>query len=233
MTDERERAANLIAAEEKAERLFAEVARRGLVAAGERESDVSNRVRDLGAELFGTNKHWHKRIVRSGPNTLQPYKENPPDRTIAADDIVFLDFGPIFAEWEADFGRTYVLGDDPVKHRLQADLPRIFDAGRAHFAAHPDITGAELYAHMVGLAEEAGWEFGGWHSGHLVGEFPHELVDGDRLDSYIAPGSDGPMRGTDAAGRACHWILEVHLVDRARQIGGFHEQLLTLRNRTV
>jgi Xaa-Pro aminopeptidase len=179
--------------------------------------------------MFGTKRHWHKRIVRSGPNTLQPYKENPPDRAIEPDDIVFLDFGPIFSEWEADFGRTFVLGDDPVKHRLQADLPRIFDAGRAHFAAHPDITGAELYAHVVGLSEAADWEFGGWHSGHLVGEFPHELVDGDRVHSYIAPGSDGPMRRTDQVGRACHWILEVHLVDRARQIGGFHEQLLTLR----
>ncbi|MGW1618760.1 Imm21 family immunity protein [Streptomyces sp. NPDC002172] len=40
-------------------------------------------------ELFGTTRHWHKRIVRSGPNTLKPYRENPPDRVIAADDIVF------------------------------------------------------------------------------------------------------------------------------------------------
>jgi Xaa-Pro aminopeptidase len=159
---------------------------------------------------------------------LKPYKENPPDRTIEADDIVFLDFGPIFAEWEADFGRTFVLGEDPVKLRLRDDLPRIFDAGRAHFEAHPDISGAELYAHVVGLAEEAGWEFGGAHSGHLVGEFPHELIDGERIESYIAPGSDHPMRRTDPSGRTCHWILEVHLVDRERQIGGFYEQLLTL-----
>jgi hypothetical protein len=37
------------------------------------------------------------------------------------------------------------------------------------------------------------------------------------------------MRRTDKVGRACHWILEVHLVDRERAIGGFYEQLLTLR----
>ena len=65
--------------------------------------------------MFGVSRHWHKRIVRAGPNTLQPYRENPPDRVIGADDIVFCDFGPIFEEWEADFGRTFVLGDDPVK----------------------------------------------------------------------------------------------------------------------
>ena len=142
---------------------------------------------------------------------------------------MFLDFGPIFAEWEADFGRTYVLGDDPVKHRLQADLPRVWAAGRAHFEAEPEITGAQLYAHVVGLAEAAGWEFGGAHSGHLVGEFPHETIDGEKIESYIAPGNTNPMRRTDRVGRQCHWILEVHLVDRERGIGGFFEQLLTLR----
>jgi Xaa-Pro aminopeptidase len=232
MTDhteaEADRARSLVEAERKAERLFAEVARRGLVAPGRSEKAVSDAVRDLGAELFGTNRHWHKRVVRSGPNTLKPYQENPPDRVIEADDIAFLDFGPIFEEWEADFGRTFVLGDDPVKLRLRDDLARVFAAGRAHFAAHPEITGGQLYRHVVGLAEAAGWEFGGPHSGHLVGEFPHEAVDGERIDSYIAPGSDHPMRRLDRAGRGCHWILEVHLVDRERRIGGFFEQLLTL-----
>jgi hypothetical protein len=88
---------------------------------------------------------------------MAPYDENPPDRVLDADDIVFLDFGPIFADWEADFGRTYVLGDDPVKHRLAEDLPRIWEAGRAHFAAHPDITGAQLFSHVTGLIGDAGW----------------------------------------------------------------------------
>jgi Xaa-Pro aminopeptidase len=227
--DEDARAAELLAAEARAAELFDEVTRRGLVAPGVTESVVSDRVRDLGADLFGTRRHWHKRIVRSGPNTLAPYRENPPDRVIAADDIVFLDFGPIFAQWEADFGRTFVLGDDPVKHRLRDDLPRIFDAGRAYFDATPDVTGAQLYARVTALAEAAGWSFGGPHSGHLVGEFPHELIDGERIESYIAPGNATAMRRRDRAGRRCHWILEIHLVDRKRRIGGFFEQLLTLR----
>jgi Xaa-Pro aminopeptidase len=229
-TDESARAAGLLEAEDKAEALFAEVERRGLIMPGRRETRVSNDVRDLAADLFGTRRHWHKRIVRSGPNTLKPYRENPPDRVIEDDDIVFLDFGPIFAEWEADFGRTYVLGDDPVKHALRDDLATVWGQGREHFEAHPDITGAQLYAHVVGLAESAGWKFGGPHSGHLVGEFPHELIDGDRIDSYIAPGNPHVMRRLDRAGRQAHWILEVHLVDPDRQIGGFYEQLLTLRH---
>jgi Xaa-Pro aminopeptidase len=226
--EESVRAARLVEAEEQADRLFDEVGRRGLVAAGRTESAVSDAVRDLANELFGTTKHWHKRIVRSGENTLQPYKENPPERTIGEDDIVFLDFGPIFAEWEADYGRTYVLGEDPVKIRLRDDLAVVWEAGRRHFEEHPGITGEQLYAHVTRLAEEAGWRFGGVHSGHLVGEFPHELIDGDRIHSYIAPGSDSPMRRLDAGGKQAHWILEVHLVDPERRIGGFYEQLLDL-----
>ena len=81
------------------------------------------------------------------------------------------------------------------------------------------------------LAEERGWQFGGPHCGHLVGEFPHDLIDAERLHSYITPGNDTPMHSaTDAAGRRCHWILEVHLVDPGHRIGGFTEQLVSLRH---
>ncbi len=226
--DEDSRARNLIEAERRAQSLFEEVARRGIVAAGRMESAVSDEVRDLAATMFGTSRHWHKRVVRAGENTLQPYRENPPDRVIAEDDIVFVDLGPIFSEWEADLGRTYVLGDDPVKLRLRDDLPRIWQAGKEYFDSHPEVTGAELFQHVVEVSEAAGWQFGGPHSGHLVGEFPHELIDGDRINSYIAPGNPGVMRGLDVAGRKCHWILEIHLVDRERRFGGFFEQLLTL-----
>jgi Xaa-Pro aminopeptidase len=225
---EEERVGQLLAAQANAMRLFDEVAARGLVEPGQGEKAVSDRIRDLANEMFGTTKHWHKRIVRSGPHTLFPYKENPPDRVIEADDIVFADFGPIFEEFEADLGRTYVLGDDPVKQRLAADLPVIFDSGRRYFADRPQITGAELYAEVGRLAAEAGWSFGNRHSGHLVGEFPHEEIAGADIESYIATGNDTVMRRTDAAGRTCHWILEIHLVDADHQFGGFFEQLLDL-----
>ncbi len=215
-------------AQAKAAELFAEVEGRGLIAAGQGEQAVSNSIRDLAGEMFGVKRFWHKRIVRSGPHTLHPYQENPPDRTIEADDIVFADFGPLFEEWEADFGRTYVLGEDPVKHRLRADLPRVFAAGRRYFESHPQVTGAEMFAEVRRLTAEAGWEFGGRHSGHLVGEFPHEKIDGNRIEYYLTPGSDQPMRRTDRAGRRCHWILEIHLVDRERGFGGFYEELLDL-----
>jgi Xaa-Pro dipeptidase len=226
--DEQMRTVRLLDAQDKAAQLFAEIEHRDIVVPGITERQASDAIRDLAADLFSVDRFWHKRVVRAGPNTLQPYRENPPDRVIADDDVVFCDFGPIFEEWEADFGRTFVLGNDPVKLRLREDLPVVWQAGRRFFDAHPDVTGEQLFAHMVELSERAGWEFGGTIAGHLVGQFPHEKISGDDVESYIAPGSDRPMRRLDRAGQLCHWILEVHLVDRPLQIGGFHEELLDI-----
>ncbi|WP_345649144.1 M24 family metallopeptidase [Streptomyces tremellae] len=227
-TCEAERVRGLLDAQGKAAGLFAEVERRGLLVPGESEQAVSDRIRDLAAELYGVRRFWHKRIVRSGPHTLAPFRENPPDRVIEDGDILFVDVGPVFEEWEADFGRTYVLGSDPAKVRLRDALPEVFAAGRRAFEADPGITGERLYAEMVRIAAAAGWEFGAWHSGHLVGEFPHDKPKDDEFGPYIAPGNDRPMRRPDSRGRACHWILEVHLLDRAGGFAGFHEELLDL-----
>ena len=224
--DEAARAVALLDAQAKAEQLFE--AATPLVVPGRSEGQVSDSVRDLAADLFGVDRHWHKRIVRSGPNTLHPYAVNPPNRVIEDDDIVFFDFGPIFQEWEADFGRTFVVGDDPAKLRLCDALPVAFAAGRRYFEDSPDITGAQLHAFVDSLARTAGFDLGGDHAGHLVGEFPHERISGDDVLVYISPRNPTPMRGLDPAGRLRHWILEIHFVDRDRGFGGFHEQLLTL-----
>ena len=228
MPDEDLRARALLDAQDKAKQLFAAVEERGLIQPGRTELEVQHAIRDLAAELLGVEKHWHKRIVRAGDNTLEPYDENPEDRTIAEDDIVFLDFGPVFEEWEADFGRTYVLGDDPVKHQLRDDLAVVFDAGKAFFQQRPDITGEQLYAHVVELSRQRGGDFGNYHCGHVVGEFPHIAPDEERTHNLLREGSDKPMRRPDQEGKVTHWILEVHLVDRERRIGGFYEELLTV-----
>jgi Xaa-Pro aminopeptidase len=222
------RAAHLLDAQNRAAELFAAVERAHVLAPGVLDSEASAAVVDIAAESFGVERHWHKRIVRSGPNTLQPYQENPPDRAMTGDDIVFADFGPIFDGWEGDFGRTWVIGTDPTKLRLRDDLATVFDIGKQFFADRPDITGAELYAEITSLTAERGWEFGNFHCGHLVGEFPHENFDGEKIESVIAPGNMKPMRRTDPTGRIGHWILEIHLVDRSREIGGFYEELLSL-----
>jgi hypothetical protein len=71
--DEDIRAAKLIDAQAKAAELFEAIGARGLVMPGVTETAASDAVRDLAADMFGVTRHWHKRIIRAGPNTLQPY----------------------------------------------------------------------------------------------------------------------------------------------------------------
>jgi Xaa-Pro dipeptidase len=48
-----------------------------------------------------------------------PYAHNPENITLQADDILFFDFGPVFEKWEADVGRTYVIGQNELKIKTQ------------------------------------------------------------------------------------------------------------------
>jgi Xaa-Pro aminopeptidase len=225
--EEQERAASLLDAQTMAQRLFEEI-ERDLIRPGIGEKALSDEIHELGARRHGVRTHWHKRVVRSGPNTLSPYAENPPDRIIKPDDILFVDLGPVFEAWEADFGRTFVLGDDPVKKKLRDSLEPLWNAVKSRFQDSPDMTGERLYDIACDLARQAGSEFGGQHAGHLVGSFPHERIPNDKISLYITKGSKERMNRLDSEGRRRHWILEIHLVDRVRQIGGFYEQLLTV-----
>jgi Xaa-Pro dipeptidase len=218
----------LLAAQLKAEALFAEVVDRGLVCAGKLESELTEEIHALAQSRFGVRRHWHKRLARAGPNTLLTYNDESTDRRIGADDIVYLDFGPVFEEWEADFGRTYVVGSDPDKHRLVGDLARAFARGKNFYQQSPDLTAGELYDYAVGLAAEYGWEFGGRTAGHLIGHFPHEVRPQDPDHLRIRHGNSISLREPDENGQPRHWILEVHFVDRGREIGGFFEELLTV-----
>ncbi|HUR24456.1 MAG TPA: M24 family metallopeptidase [Candidatus Thermoplasmatota archaeon] len=217
----------LLDAQAKAWRLVAEAQERGFFAAGQTESVLGKRLHVLARDLLGVRRHWHKRIVRAGPNTLRPYREDPPDLELTDDCIFFLDLGPVFEQWEADIGMTMVLGADPDKHRLAADTQDVWRQGKAWFDSHPEATGRDLFLETKALARDRGWELGGDMAGHLVGRFPHERIPGDRTQSYVHPFNRQPMRGTMQGGVVRHWIYEVHLVDRGRGIGGFFEQLLT------
>lgn len=208
--------------------MFDAIERAGLIAPGRSEAEVTKDIEQLAERDFGVKRHWHKRLVRTGPNTVCTYYDDAPVRTIGPEDTVYLDLGPVFEEWEADIGRSYAMGRDPDKKRLVADLPRVFEIVKAHYLATPDITGEELYRYARRAAEEAGWLFGNTSAGHIVGEFPHaQRVPGtDRTQHGIKPGNRKRMRDADDNGNERHWILEIHLVDKTRSYGGFYERLL-------
>jgi Xaa-Pro aminopeptidase len=220
----------LEAAEARGNAMFDAVEAAGIIRAGRTEKEIENEIYILAKKDFGVDVHWHKRLVRTGINTVCVYNEDPEPRMVEAEDTLFLDLGPVFAssnvQWEADLGRSYALGNDPQKKRLVADLPRLFDVVKAHYDATPDITGEQLYAYAQKVADEAGWIFGGTIAGHIVGEFPHAQRIPGREEHRIEAGNAKRMRDLDADGHARNWILEIHLVDKTRSWGGFYERLL-------
>ncbi len=217
----------LIRDENIAIQLFKAVEDQQLIIAGKSEQQLNREIYKLAADLFGIEKHWHKRIVRSGANTLLPYNENPPDLLLQTDDILFFDFGPIVGDWEADLGRTYVIGHDPLKHKLKTDIEKAWLETKKWFHTQTTLPAADLYHHAAGKAKEYGWTFGGEIAGHLIGEFPHERLEPGNYQLYVHPDNHNDMFLPDASGQKREWILELHFVDTEKRIGGFFEQLLT------
>lgn len=217
---------NLIEAEKKAAQLFSEIENRGLMIAGKTEKQLNQEIFELAFERYGIKKYWHKRIIRAGKNTLKPYHENPENLTIQEDDILFIDFGPIFDEWEADFGRTYVLGNDASKLKIKQDIELAWIDCKNYYNSKKEITGAQLYAYAVDCAKKYGWEFGGEIAGHIIGHFPHEKLEKEDKTNYIHAENHTKMSSPDTSGNKREWILEIHFIDSSKQIGGFFEQLL-------
>lgn len=224
---ETDREINLRNAQDKAIALFEEI-ENTLIRPGITETTLNEEIYQLGLDRYGIKTHWHKRVIRSGPNTLSPFAENPPDRTIQADDILIVDLGPVFEAWEADFGRTFVLGNDPHKLKLRDALEPIWDRVKAQFSQNPAMSGEELYDISCEAARQGGFDFGADIAGHIVGSFPHERIPRDRIALYITRGNKDSMALAGKDGFRRHWILEIHLHDRERGFGGFFEKLLTI-----
>ncbi|MFC4595798.1 M24 family metallopeptidase [Sphingobium tyrosinilyticum] len=220
------RLAALAQAEDRALALFDSILSAGIIRPGRTEQEIERDIGEIAAGRFGVERHWHKRIVRAGSNTLASAGESPPDLIVGEQDIVFVDLGPVFGEWEADVGRSFVVGDDPSHHALVAALPCQFAALRSHLLAHPEISGAELYVAACQNAEAAGWRFGGAIAGHIVAEFPHARLTVPRRAHAIGPDNPRPLAELDVEGRPRHWIGEIHLIALDGSFGGFYEQLL-------
>ncbi len=218
----------LMLAEQKAKELFYTVEKRGLIVAGKSESILCGEILKMAKEDFGVENHWGKKIVRTGINTLQPYSADPQDLIIEAGDILFFDFHPVFEGWEADLGRTYVLGNDPVKQKIKQDVEAAWHEGNAWYFKQNKLTGAEFFSYATNLAKRYGYEFGNAIAGHIIGKFPHEQPDDPNdLCLDVHPDNHNDILELDKNGNKRHWMLELHFVDKTNNIGAFFEQLLT------
>jgi Xaa-Pro aminopeptidase len=218
----------LIFAEQKAKELFYAVEERGLINSGKSEKQLCDEIIKIAREDFGVENYWGKKIVRTGINTLQPYMADPPNLIIQEGDILFFDVHPIFDGWEADLGRTYVLGNDPVKLKIKRDIEAAWHEANAWYFKQHNLTGAEYFNYVTDLTKRYGYEFGNAIAGHIVGLYPHEQPD-DRNDLCldVHPNNHTDILQLDKQGNKRHWILELHFVDKINNNGAFFEQLLT------
>jgi len=217
----------LINAQNISIQFFKAIEENNLIIAGKSEEQLNLEVCDLALKKFGIEKHWHKKIVRSGKNTLAIYPDNPPNSIVEKDDILFIDLGPIVEDYEADIGRTYVLGNDPQKIKLKRDVEEAWYEIKEWYQQQTVLKASELFQYVVEKAKEYGWEFGGEIAGHIVGKYPHEQpADPQSPELDIHPENHNDIFLPDADGNQRHWILELQFVDKENGIGGYFEQLL-------
>jgi hypothetical protein len=219
---------NLLAAQTKAWQLLAEIERRQFLVVGATEKQITEKIYDLALELFGTKKHWHKRIVRTGVNSALSFHANPPDCELKKDDLVYLDLGPVFDEFEGDIGKTYLLGNDPEKQQLLDDLDSIWQQTKSYYLSRPSMTGAALWWQVQKLTNETKWKYGSAIAGHIISEFSHKQKYGDSPTHRINELNQSPMNAPHPDGKPRHWILELHIVEPQLKYGAFFEDLLTL-----
>jgi Xaa-Pro aminopeptidase len=162
----------------------------------------------------GFQRDWAAPCLRFGANTLKRFGE-PSERgvVLGRNDVWFVDVGPLWQGWECDFAETFVVGDDPGRHRLVRDVREIFDRTSRHWR-EARATGAELYRFAGSAAAERGWHLDLEMAGHRIGEYPHSALH----DGTLAQADFTPSPGL--------WMLEIQIRHPDLPYGAFFEDLL-------
>jgi methionine aminopeptidase len=217
----------LLAAEKISQQLFEEIEKNNLIVPGKTERQLNEEVSKLAYEKFGIENHWHKKIIRTGKNTMAIYNDNPPDLTIQKDDILFIDYGIIADGWESDFAKTYVLGNDERKLKIKKDVEKAWHETQTWYKKQNHLKANEFFKYIVNKANEYGYTFGGVIAGHIVGKYPHEQpADPKSFDLDVHPDNHNDMFLLDANGNERNWILEMHFVDKKNNMAAYMEKLL-------
>lgn len=203
--------AMMLEARRRTHAAIAEVAR--AVTPGMAESEalaLTKRVLREGGLLRG----WHAVHVRFGTNTLKNFGEtSEPGVVLAEDDVWFIDVGPVWKEWEADAGDTFVVGGDPDMLRMARDVHVVFERVQQRWR-ESGLTGQALYREAVSIAKSLGWQLNLDMSGHRLAEFPHAAHHKGSL-------ADAPF--TPSPGL---WMLEIQIRHPQRPFSAFFEDLL-------
>ena len=169
----------------------------------------------------GLTREWHEPRVRFGVNTLKKFGEpSEPGVLLGRNDVWLVDVGPVWNDWECDFGETFVVGDDPEMHRIVYDVHTVFDRVRLHWR-ESRATGEALYRHAAAEAAARGWQLCPEMVGHRIGKFPFAA----QHEETLAKTAFMPEPGV--------WMLEIQLRHPDRPYSAFVEDLLLDRTKAT
>jgi len=160
----------------------------------------------------GMELAWHPLLVRFGAETLKVFADRSTgEAVLGADDIFFIDMGPVYGGHEADAGASFTVGHDAEMQACARDVKVIFDRAKAIWDGGA-VTGTALYDAVSAETAALGWAPNLDIKGHRVGDYPH-----------AAGGKLGELVAVPGAGL---WILEVQIRHPTRAFGAFYEDLL-------
>jgi Metallopeptidase family M24 len=183
------------------------------VTPGMLEEDAVAMAKDMLATQ-GMLRGWHDVYVRFGTNTTKTFgADSDPGIVLGADDVFFLDIGPVFEKWEGDGGDTFLTGSDPEMAKAAEDARTLFHITRKKWEDE-GWTGIKLYDFAEAEAKKMGWELNLDLSGHRISDFPHAAI------------YEGPMNTLDFCPSPLIWVLEIHIRHPTRKFGAFFEDML-------
>lgn len=165
-------------------------------------------------KLLQIDKKWHMSKIRIGSDTVKSFKEkSKPDITLKKNDIFFIDIGPVINNHEADFGMTFTKGNNPEFAKLQKASRDLFNQAKEYWR-ETGATGEALYKFLKVETEKLGYILDAKMQGHRLGDFPHHV----HFRGSLAEVDKKPIENL--------WVLEVHIVDQANNVGAFYEDIL-------
>jgi len=177
------------------------------------EEDAVEMAKDLLADL-GMLKGWHDVYVRFGTNTLKTFgAPSDPGVILGANDLFFIDIGPVWKDWEGDGGDTFVVGQQSDMERFAADARKLFHIVRRAWTTL-GLSGKGLYDFAIEESRKMGWELNMDLSGHRLSDYPHEAI------------YKGPLAEVDFTPKPLLWVLEIHIRDPESRFGAFYEDML-------
>jgi len=168
---------------------------------------------------MGASHNWHPTYIRFGADSQSP-AIHPTDRqrVLGEDDIFVVDIGPVWDNYEGDYGDTFATGPSADHARCAEAARLVFQ--RTRLAWLQGLTGVALYDAADGYARDYGCTVVREIPGHRVSDFPHALYGKHQLAAADFVPSDGI------------WVLEIQVRDLHLPIGAFYEDVL-LRDGTL